>query len=273
MIAIVTETLSCLNEADCAAFGVFPIAMTCVEGDLSYRDRITTPETIAETDPAGYTVPPTEAAYRAHFEDLLTRFDGIICITASGKFSESNRHATHAAATLGGRVTVVDSYSVAGGLLLLVLRARHLVSLGYPMSRIRAELGAYRNTLRVSFTANSTQVLLRAGKLSFEMPVGELGAHEHPVFQIRRGGIRVATFVTGAEAIIDEMLKVLETPSDSGWRTPSHVVVHYATRTEAVAYLIRRIGKLYPSATVYERPITESLRLNLGHDIVGLIGD
>ncbi len=273
MIAIVTETLSCLNEADCTAFGVSLAPMTCVVGDMICRDRILSSAADEPLDPTGHTAPPTEAAYYTHFEALLTQYDGIICITASGKFSESNRHATRAAARLGGRVTVVDGYTVAGGLLLLVLRARHLVSLGYPISRIKAELSAYRNTLRVSFTANSTVALARAGKLSFQMPIGELGPQERPVFRIQRGGIRVATYVSGEERIMDEMLTVLETPSGADWRTPSHVVVHYATRTQAVAYLVRRIGELYPSATVYERPITLSLQLNLGHDIVGLIGD
>ena len=49
--------------------------------------------------------------------------------------------------------------------------------------------------------------------------------------------------------------------------------MHYADRTSAVEYLLSRIADLYPSATVYERPITLSLQVNLGRDIVGIIGD
>ncbi len=276
MIAIVTETLSCLNVADCAAYGVSLAPLLCVEGDRARRDRIIIPEeamctTAPEAD--AYSVPPTVEAYRTRFTALLREFDGVLCITASRKFSESNRHATMAACEMNGRVVIIDSGSVAGGLFLLVLRARHLISLGYPMSRIKAELESYKSTLRVSFTANSTQALLNAKKLSFKMPVGRSILSQQPVFRIERGGIGVATFVSGEYRAMDEMLTVLAPPPEGVRRAPSHVVVHYAERTRAVDYLVHRIEELYPSTTVYERPITLSLRVNLGHDIVGLIGD
>ncbi len=279
MIVIVTETLSCLHVADCAAFGVSLSPLVCVEGDTLCPDRIITPEEadmLARDDAPdsdSYTIAPTVDAYRIRFAALLKDFDGVLCITASRKFSDSNRHALLASREFGGRVVVIDSGSVAGGLHLMVLRARHLVSLGYPMSRIKAELESYKGSLRVSFTANSVKALLEAKKLSFKMPVGRPILSQQPVFRIERGGIGVVTFTSGEYRVMDEMLKVLETPAEGGRPYPSHVVVHYAVRNQAVEYLVRRIGELYPAATIYERPITLSLRINLGHDIVGLIGD
>ncbi len=270
MIAIVTETLSCLNVADCAAFGVSLAPLDCVEGDRILHDRILTAAEDLSSGEA-YSIPPSEEEYRTRFDALLGEFDGILCITASRKFSDSHRNAILAAVPFGGRVVVLDSGSVAGGLFLTVLRARHLITLGYPMSRIKAELESYRNTLRVSFTANSTRALQEAKKLSFKLPVGRSILSQQPVFHIKRGGIGVATFVSGELRVMDELLTVLET--EPPHRPPSHVVVHYADRTRAVEYLLDRIASLYPSATVYERPITLSLQLNLGTDIVGLIGD
>ncbi len=271
MIAIVTETLSCLTDADCTTYGVSLAPLDCVEGELVRTDRIISAEEPISED--GYTVPPTEEAYRARFETLLREHDAILCITASRKFSESNRNATLAALPFGGRVVVIDSASVAGGLLLLVLRARSLINFGYPMSRIKAELEAYKNNLRVSFTANSERALENAQRLSYRLPVGHAALARHPIFRIESGGIGVSTYADEGERSARALLSVFESEPDAPRRPPSHIVVHYADRTPTVEALIRRIRALYPSATLYERLITLSLQLNLGHDIVGVVGD
>ena len=163
MIAIVTETLCCMSEADCAAYGVFLVSLDCRVGARTLADRIITAEEPV-ADGEGCSVPPSEADYAARFEELLQTHDGVLCITASRKFSYSNRNAALAAASFGGRVAVIDSGSVAGGLFLLVLRARHMVTLGYPMSRIKVELESYKNSLKVSFTTASVQVLRDANE-------------------------------------------------------------------------------------------------------------
>ncbi len=282
MIAIVTETLSCMNLSDCAALGVSLAPLECVVGGLRSRDRIILSE---RTVPVGngYTIPPTEEDYRTRFTALLADHDGVICITASGKFSDSNRHALRASATFAGRVVVVDSGSVAGGLFMLSLQARYLTTLGYPMSRIKAELEIYKNALRVSFTADSTRALEAAKKLSYKMPVGQAILSRHPIFRIERGGIGLHGYATGDHRTADELLSVFTAAGEDGTSrpAPSHIVVHYGVRddardggrSDAAEHLLRRIAELYPNATVYERPITLSLRVNLGQDILGVIGN
>ncbi len=270
MIAIVTETLSCLNDADCAAFGVSLAPLDCVDGDRVLRDRIlSTAEPLSGSDV--FSVPPSEEAYLARFETLLETFDCVLCITASHKFSDSYRNAIRAALPLDGRVVVIDSGSVAGGIFLVVLRARYLIASGYPMSRIKAELESYKNTLRVSFTADSALALQSAKKLSYKMPDICPIPSQKPVFHIKRGGIGVTTYVSGERRVMDELLVVLERGGIR--KSPAHIVIHYADRTPAIEYLRERIAALHPAATVYERPITLSLQVNLGQDIVGLIGD
>lgn len=272
MIAIVTESLSCMNLTDCAAYGVSLAPLDCVVGDRVLHDHIITAEPpLSEGD--GYSVAPTEEEYRTRFEVLLRDFDGILCITASRKFSDSNRHALLASAAFAGRVVVIDSGSVAGGLFLMVSRARHLVTMNYPMSRIKAELEAYKNTLRVSFTTDSVKVLENARKLSYKMPVGKPILSQHPLFRIEGGGIGVYDFASGDRQTADGLLTVLTEPRTPARKSPSHVVVHYANRSETVLYIISRLHELFPSATVYERPITLSIQLNLGYGIIGLIGD
>ena len=270
MIAIVTETLCCMSEADCAAYGVFLASLDCRVGSRTLPDRIlTAEEPVADGD--GCSVPPSEADYKARFEELLQTHDGVLCITASRKFSESNRNASLAAASLGGRVTVIDSGSVAGGLFLLVLRARHMVTLGHPMSRIKVELESYKNSLKVSFTTASVKVLRDANRLVYKPPVEE-SAVRRPIFRIEGGSIGVTDFTTDDRETAASLLSVLEDPRRAR-RAPSHVVVHYANRTRTVEYLLYRLREIYPTTTVYERPITLSIQMNLGHGILGLVGD
>ena len=292
MIAIVTETLCCMSEEDCAAYGVSTIPLSCHVGRSVAEDTVITAERPIP-DGAGYSSPPTEAAYSAHFEELLSTHDGVLCITASRKFSDSNRNASLAALSFGGRVVVIDSGAVAGGLFLLVLRARHMVTLGYPMSRIKAELESYKSNLKISFTTASVRVLQKANKLVYKPPAEGAPRDRRPIFSIENGDIGVTDFTEDdspqARATVASLLSVLEDArpgkrslSEAGTfggdeksrrRGPSHVVVHYADRTRAVEYLLHRLQETYPTATVYERPITLSIQLNLGHGILGVIGD
>ena len=292
MIAIVTETLCCMSEEDCAAYGVSTIPLSCHVGKSTTADVILTAERPIP-DGEGYSAPPTEEAYRARFEELLKTHDGVLCITASRKFSESNRNASLAALPFGGRVVVIDSGAVAGGLFLLVLRARHMVTLGHPMSRIKAELESYKSSLKITFTTASVRVLQSATKLVYKPPAEGAPRNRRPIFRIENGSIGVTDFTADdsppARATVTALLSVLE-DSRGGKRAlsepaadtvdprrsrrgPSHVVVHYANRTRAVEYLLHRLKETYPTATVYERPITLSIQLNLGHDILGVIGD
>jgi fatty acid-binding protein DegV len=270
-IAIVTETLCCMSERDCEAYGVRMIPLSCQRGSTVTLDHII-PEEEAAPDGEGFSIPPTEEAYCAHFEELPTRYDGVLCITASRKFSESNRHAALASARFGGRVMVFDSGAVAGGLFLIVLRTRHLVTLGYPMSRIKAELESYKNSLKISFTTASVRVLQNARKLVYKPPVGGEPAAKRPIFRIENGSIGVTDFTEDDRRTVAALLSVLDDPR-RGRKAPSHVVVHFANRTRLVEYLLYRLRETYPTATVYERPITLSIQLNLGHDILGVIGD
>ena len=270
-IAIVTETLCCMSDRDCEAYGVRMIPLICRVGSSVTGDRVISSEQPVP-DGDGRSVPPTEEAYHAHFAGLVTAYDGVLCITASRKFSDSNRNAVLAAAGFGGRVTVIDSGAVAGGLFLLVLRARHLVTLGYPMSRIKAELESYKNTLKISFTTASVKVLQNANKLVCKPPAEGEPKNSRPIFHIENGSIGVTDFTEDDRATAMALLSALEDPRRSR-RSPSHVVVHYANRTRTVEYLLYRLRELYPTATVYERPITLSIQLNLGHDILGVIGD
>ena len=272
MIALVTETLSCMDQSDIEAYGVRLIPLTCRFGDRVCEDRILTREETLTDTPYG-SIPPSEEDYRACFETLLRDHDGVFCITASRKFSESNRHATLAAASFGGRVVVIDSGTVAGGLFLLTLRARHMITLDYPMSRMKAELESYKNSLRVSFTTDSTEVLRSAKRLRYTPESTAPGPAKHPVFRIENGEIGVFDLTAGNRLTVDALLQVFREPRTTGRPAPSRVVVHYADRSPAVEYLLTRLGELYPSATLYERPITLSIQVNLGRDIVGVVGD
>lgn len=272
MIALVTETLCCMNQSDTVAYGVRLIPLSCRVGERVCTDRILSREESVSS--VGYSsVPPTEAEYRALFGSLLETHDGVFCITASRKFSESNRQASLASASFGGRVVVIDSGTVAGGLFLLTLRARHMITLGYPMSRMRAELESYKNSLRVSFTTDSTEVLQRAKRLRYTPEDALPPSAKHPVFRIENGEIGVYGLTAGHKQTVEALLDVFREPRSVGRSAPSRVVVHYADRSSAVEYLLTRLGELFPSATLYERPITLSIQVNLGRDIVGVVGD
>ena len=75
-IAIVTETLCCMSDRDCEAYGVRMIPLACQVGSSITGDRVISSEQPVP-DGDGRSIPPTEEAYRAHFAGLLAVYDGV----------------------------------------------------------------------------------------------------------------------------------------------------------------------------------------------------
>ena len=76
MIALVTETLCCMDPSDCAAYGVHLIPLSCALGEETLLDRLLLREE-SIPDGKGYSIPPSEELYRERFETLLQTHDGV----------------------------------------------------------------------------------------------------------------------------------------------------------------------------------------------------
>ena len=79
MIAIVTESLSCMTRKDQESLNVVPVLLECVIDGESYPDYFVTEESAVK--PGSHSLPPSASAYRSVFAKLLEEGYEVLCIT------------------------------------------------------------------------------------------------------------------------------------------------------------------------------------------------
>ncbi len=109
---------------------------------------------------------PSVGAWLEAFAHALHRSDEVIAITVTGKHSSTYSSAILAAAEFGGRVQVLDSWSLSLGEGLIVLRAAGLAQSGADTAAILAELRQMRQRLRLWFLLDTLEAIQHGGRLA-----------------------------------------------------------------------------------------------------------
>ena len=105
---------------------------------------------------------PEPEECRAYFDELLTRYDEVIHITASDKVGLSYPNAQAALELMGddaSRVTLINSGSISTGLGQMVLLAVTMQNSGKTVSEIVSACDAMRRKLAVSFIVPNADYL------------------------------------------------------------------------------------------------------------------
>lgn len=264
MIAIVTESLSCMNRNDQEELNVVPVLLECIIDGKSYPDYFVTHE--GPVKDGSHSLPPSASAYCSVFSKLLEEGYDVLCITISKKISSSYDNAIQALNSLNSdRIHVINSNSVAGGLFLLARKAFAEAQAGASLAEIAASVNAYKKQLCVSFTMNEISIISKQRRISSNKHIGRPIMNQKPILTIVDGSIMQIESRAPGYKEIKALVKVLN--------DPQNIVVHYAERSSTVNDLVVMLNEKYPNAVIYERPITMSLKVNLGSDIIGIIGD
>lgn len=264
MIAIVTESLSCMTRKDQESLNVVPVLLECIIDGESYPDYFVTEESAVK--PGSHSLPPSASAYRSVFARLLEEGYEVLCITISKKISSSYDNAIQAKNYLDSdKICVVNSNSVAGGLFLLAKRGYEEAQKGKSLSEVAASVNAYKKQLCVSFSMNEIVIIRSQRRISSNKHVGQPIMNQKPILTIVDGSIMQMDACAPGYKEIKSLLSVLI--------DPKNIVVHYAVKTNTVKEMISMLRERYVNAIIYERVITMALKVNLGSDIIGIIGD
>jgi DegV family protein with EDD domain len=170
-IALVTDSTADIEPNRAEALGITIVPLFVIFGERSYRDYIDLSR--AEfyhklaTDPAlPITSQPTAQMFEEAFRPHIEAGREILCITIASHLSGTINAARAAAAQFAGkRIEIYDSESAAGGLGMMVLRARELIDLDMPWSKLLAELDAERSTQRLYAAIPDLSHLVRTGRI------------------------------------------------------------------------------------------------------------
>lgn len=143
---------------------------------------------------------PEPEECRAYFDELLTRYDEVIHITASDKVGLSYQNAQAALEMMdddANRVTLINSESISTGLGRMVVLAVTLKNSGKTVPEIVSACDAMRRKLAVSFIVPNAEYLYRVGYAGPWAKALCRIFRIHPVLCLRNGKLALKSFRLG----------------------------------------------------------------------------
>ncbi len=172
MISLITDSSANISEAQAEALGVrmVPIdySINCQSYSESFSNCNGDFERLIHKYPFNSnTSHPSVGAFLSIFKECLRRGEQVICITLSSRLSGTYRSATIAAHEADSdNIIVIDSLSVAGGILLMLEKAKELIDNGnITLFELAVSLEQLRNKIGLIFSLDSMEPLRRSGRL------------------------------------------------------------------------------------------------------------
>lgn len=139
---------------------------------------------------------PAVADYEDFFANQLSRAQRIIHITMAQKVSKGYVNAVEASKTFDN-VMVVDSGHLSSGMGLMVLCAAEYAAKGMTADLLLAKLKGMKQCVNTSFIVDSTEYLVRSGRISSKINTICKAFLLHPVLTLRNSSMKVGAIRIG----------------------------------------------------------------------------
>ena len=161
-VKIIVDSTADMRPEVASQVGIVPLTVRF--GEKEYISGVTiTPkqfyEMLVESDELPTTSQPTPFAFEEAFSKAVAEGHDVVCLTCSGKLSGTNQSANIAAEEFPGKVTVVDSKTIAIGLGILAEYALNLVQRGMDAAAIADRLQQKREKIRLLALVDTLEYL------------------------------------------------------------------------------------------------------------------
>jgi len=199
--AFVADTTLGLSPEEALEKGIHLVPVQVIHGGRSYRDLLEIgPEEVLALLEKGERLSTSQAApedLRATYERLLLDHDRVLSVHLSGKLSGTVATAQAVARAYGSRVQVLDSWSLNGGLWLVLEEARRLLQQGVAWERLEAAVAPHRKKVLGYVLPKTFTYLHRSGRIGgIARFVGGL-LRLLPVLLVRDGQVEAGPRVRG----------------------------------------------------------------------------
>jgi len=199
--AFVADTTLGLSPEQALEKGIHLVPVQVIHGGRSYRDLLEIgPEEVLALLEKGERLSTSQAApedLRATYERLLLDHDRVLSVHLSGKLSGTVATAQAVARAYGGRVQVLDSWSLNGGLWLVLEEARRLLKEGVAWEALEEAVAPYRKRVLGYVLPKTLTYLHRSGRIGgLQRFVGGL-LRILPVLLVREGQVEAGPRVRG----------------------------------------------------------------------------
>ncbi|GAB5602420.1 DegV family protein [Thermus sp. FJN-A] len=210
-MAFVADSTLGLGLEEARKRGIHVVPQQVIWKDRAFRDLVEiSPEEVLALLEKGERLSTSQVApedLRRTYEDLLATHRRVLSVHVSGQLSGTVATAKAVARDYGGRVKVLDSWSLSGGLWLVLEEARRLLREGVSWARLEEAVHPYRERVRGYVLPKTLAYLHRSGRISgLQNLVGSL-LRVLPVLEVREGrvlpGPRVRGFAEGLRKVVE----------------------------------------------------------------------
>ncbi len=213
IVKIFSDSTSDLPQGWKKTYDIGIIPLYVVFEDATYRDGVDiTPEEVYRQVAAQGALPktaaPSPADFMAAFEPVIRSGGDIVYISLSSALSSTYQNALLAAGEFPeGRVQVVDSETLCGGIALLVMKAARAAARGQSALEIAAMVKECRSQVETEFVVDTLDYLYMGGRCSgMQNFIGSL-LKIRPVLRLIDGAIVPVSKIRGKkEKAVEQML-------------------------------------------------------------------
>ena len=267
MIHLVTDSTSDISPSDAQALGVHVVPLVVRFGDEQYRDGvdIDADQFYAKLEKTGVhptTSQPSPEVFAALYRTLLSDpEDHVVGLHISAKLSGTLQSATLAAQEFDpGRIHLVDTESVSGGLQLLVLAALDDISAGDPATVVAEKATRRRSKVTIVVLLDTLTYLHRGGRIGRAQAfVGSL-LNVKPLLGVRDGEVvplaRPRSRSKGIDMIVEQVRGCLPLRSLAEFHAAAaeSMVDLEARLSVAVSNVTAVLGRIGPVVGAYSGP-------------------
>ncbi|WP_279164450.1 DegV family protein [Thermus scotoductus] len=210
-VAFVVDSTLGLCPEEALKQGIHVVPQQVIWGNRTLRDQLDiTDEEVLDLLRRGERLSTSQVALedlRSTYETLLQTHERVLSVHVSGHLSGTVATAMAVAREFGERVKVLDSWSLNGGLLLVLEEARRLLIRGVAWEHLEEAVAPYRERVRGYVLPETLIYLHRSGRISgLQRFMGGL-LSILPVLEVKGGrvlaGPRVRGFKEGLRRLVE----------------------------------------------------------------------
>lgn len=269
MIAIVTDSTVTMTKAEAKALGVciVPVDYTMSGRRYAqrYRDQNPVFDALINQGPVCcITIQASAETFAVIFNQLLRRNYEVLCICISSRFSGMYNNASIAAKKFKtGKIAVVDSLSTAGGLYLMVKKARILAKQGFPLQQVIAKIENIRQQIGLVFSVDSMEALRSSGRLGVVNQSVSTILNIRPILRIENGAIVSHGFTRGRAEQTRMLINKIPP-------TVKEIIVHYLGDKSSALPLVLAIKSTFENVELKLCRLGPVLGIHLGLGVIGI---
>lgn len=269
MIAIVTDSTAYLTKKEAKALGVRMVPMTYTVSGLPFNESFVDQNgnyerMIFRNLQRCTTAQAPISAFMSVFEELLRHNYEVFCIVMSSRLSGTYSSASIAAKEVDkDKIIVVDSLTTAGGLAMLVKKARKLADEGCSLQEITRVIEESRSKIGIAFSVDDMDALRRSGRLGIvRQSVGTI-LNIRPILLCEDGAVISHGVARGRSEQVRELIARIP-------HNVKRVIVHHLGEKVNIDGLIAAVKKRFPSIKINQCKLGPVLGIHLGPGVIGV---